>query len=323
MCVLLLGAFFIASLTIYLRFFRHPKERLTSDSNKISQIPKTPAESVPNTDKLSHGWLVRPLYDGHLLLATYDQRPSWDQADKLMRGYKAVELHCDNFEGIERLSLAPVDLTLIPSSITAEDYKHLQALKNMSTLELHNIKTPDLSGLSALHNLKSLSLGQTDVSDVSALRSLKQLKLLSLFASKVTDITPLEELSELTRLDLSHTDVSNIDSVRKLSSLINLDLEGTRVADISALSELRKLEILNLFCTNVADITPLVHLERLKTLDLRETKVADVSSLAGIRSLEYLDLQGMMKVQGISVLRNLKHLSIVEPNSPVVDDDTQ
>ena len=324
--VLYFAAILIAGLLIYTQLLHTQREHLFSQAKEMSKkntFAKTSGKNAPQNGALPNGWIIRSGgwktrvdFDGSLILATHEERPSWDQAINLLRGYKAAQIHCDNLAGVEQLGSFPIELTLIPSKFNPEDLEYLQALKNMSTLELYETGISDIAALSGLNNLKSLNLGQTQVSNISALRTMKHLKSLSLFRTQVTDITPLEGLSELAELDLSSTEVSDIAPVKKMFNLTKLDLSCTPVADISVVSELRRLEDLKLFETSVADITPLVRLERLRSLDLRETKVADASPLAGIKSLEYLDLQGMIKIQGISVLRGLKHLTLIEPDAP-------
>ena len=92
----------------------------------------------------------------------------------------------------------------------------------------------DLGGLEALVNLTRLNLRLNQIDEVSALAELTSLRSLDLYGNRIADVSPLANLTGLTHLDLGENPVTDFSPLARLTNLAWLEggaaapaLEGT------------------------------------------------------------------------------------------------
>ncbi len=211
--------------------------------------------------------------------------------------------------------------------LTDAGLKHLEALPNLTELELSRTKVTDsgLRHLERLTNLKVLGLwGNSQVSDAGLihLKGLKKLKTLILKGSCVGDggLEHLSRLTNLMNLDLGDTKVSSagLANLRNLRILRLLSFGNTKVDDtgLEHLKELRNLGDLRLDDTQVTGVglTHLMQLPALTNLGLGCATVTDPSMkhVSDLKQLQGLSLANsgitdasLTELHGLAALREL------------------
>ena len=128
-----------------------------------------------------------------------------------------------------------------------KDISMLNALKNLTYLDLTDGRINDISVLSGMTDLTELYLGQNSIQEIDALRELKKLTKLDLSNNRVTSANALSELVDLRELDLHGNSIQYVRPLQNLTKLRKLDAsDNVFMNDFSALEKLTELEELYL-----------------------------------------------------------------------------
>lgn len=175
----------------------------------------------------------------------------------------------------------------------------------------------DLRGIEALHNITSLDISVNYVSDLTPLSKLHNLRALKLSFNTVSDLWPLAELTHLQILNVANNMVSDITPLAELRQLTNLNLQNNLIADANPLQILTALAHLNLAVNLISDLTPLANLSRLNYLSLLQNNVVEISALQHLTELQGLNLGGnnIENIEPLAKLTRLNNLNLGDNNS--------
>lgn len=126
----------------------------------------------------------------------------------------------------------------------------------------------DLTGIEALKNLTYLNLRDHDVEDLQPLAGLTELESLTLSRTRVSSLAPLAPMQHLESLDASKNLLTDTAGLANSSALRFVDLSGNRIEDISELAGAQQLESLLLHENALTDISALADLPNLYRLSL-------------------------------------------------------
>lgn len=206
------------------------------------------------------------------------------------------------------LPLFALDVSSYYNTGTSNQTLDIQALANITSLNVLNIsdnQIEDLEPLRSLVNLENrLDASNNNIADISPITSLKELRNISLRMNDITVLPNLSELTNLTDLSLGLNQISNISPLSSLTSLDNLNLSDNDISDISALTSLTSLERLDLGNNNISDIRGLAGLNKLTRLDVEGNNIIDISSVSGLTALTNLNIENN-NISDISSLSNL------------------
>jgi internalin A len=194
----------------------------------------------------------------------------------------------------------------IENTAAANHWTQIEQISGRIDCRKHSIS--NLSGMEALTNVTSLDLSVNYISDITPLSKLQALETLKLSFNTVADLRPLETLTQLKILNMDNNMVSNITALKHLYRLTNLSLQNNLVTNISPLEGLTALQYLNLAVNTISDISALAHLDHLRYLSLLNNEVADISVLENLTSLQGLHLGGN-KIRSADSVTNLISLS--------------
>lgn len=146
---------------------------------------------------------------------------------------------------------------------------------DVATIDRLVVEWPDeedrissLAGIEALTNLTYLNLRDHDVEDLQPLASLTNLESLFLSRTNVKSLAPLAGLPHLERLSLSRNQIVDTSGLAGLSELWFVDLSGNRLEDVSDLANAEQLETLLLHENALTDLSALAALPNLFRLSL-------------------------------------------------------
>lgn len=125
-----------------------------------------------------------------------------------------------------------------------------------------------LAGIEALTNLTYLNLRDHDVEDLQPLAGLTKLETLYISRTKVTNLAPLAGLHHLESLILSKNQIVSTSGLAGLSELYYVDLSGNRLENVSDLAGAEELDTLLLHENALSDLSMLTELPNLYRLSL-------------------------------------------------------
>jgi len=190
-----------------------------------------------------------------------------------------------------------------------EDLSPLEALENLTSLQLGGDSIESIKPLAKLLRLETLHLSNCDVlSNIAPLESLQNLEVLSMYSCyRVTRLDSLAKLSNLRDLTFyGCSGIRKLDSIQSLAKLKKLEIISCdKVVNLEPLSKLFEMEVLKLsFCESIVDIEPICRLSKLTELDVANCKrILDFSPIGYLTPLLKLDLSN----------NNLNDLSFLEP----------
>ena len=223
--------------------------------------------------------------------------------------------------GDREYSTALKELDLKEQHLDDSELQALREMTNLEVLDLRGNEMSDLSPLSGLTNLKELNLsgdieGNEDIRDLSPLSGLTSLKSLHLPAEQIEDLSPLSGLTQLENLALIGGDEGWIEDLTPLSGLVNLRelfLEISSISDLSPLAGMKELESLRVRGESyISDLSPLSGMVKMRELELpapQFREALDISPLSNMTQLESLRMG--CNVQDLGPLENLHSLRIL------------
>lgn len=154
-----------------------------------------------------------------------------------------------------------------------KDLSGIEAINQLTSINLRNNEISNFEPLSKLEKLETLDVRFNNINDFSSLKNLKSLKQLDASNNRITDINGIENLENLRDLLLSNNDIkNNLRPLNKLKdSLSTLALINNGISDLSELSEL-KLSNLYLGYNEISDISS-INTESLENIDLENNNI--------------------------------------------------
>lgn len=198
-----------------------------------------------------------------------------------------VKFRDDNFEKIVREVINKTEdkgrikkeelnaiKTLNIDSVSIENIKGIQYMKNLEELSITNIKSNskkdksdkpiDLKLLKNLDNLKAVTFSNVSIKNIDSLRKIKNLTYMNVSNSSL-DFNDIKKFKNLKKLVITITSENkNIDLLQKLTSLQELCIESTSGNDISFVKNLKNLEVLTIKNSNLNDVNFINKLKALR-----------------------------------------------------------
>jgi internalin A len=187
---------------------------------------------------------------------------------------------------------------------------------DVGSLTLLNCNTgngiAELSGIEALVNLTQLNLYGNTIADLSSLAGLTGLTTLNVGLNAITDPSPLAGLDGLTNLILSSNDITTIAPLAELSGLTVLGLDDNPLVDYEALSGFPGLTYLGLNASGVTDLSLLAGKADLEYLYAAFNGITDVSELGNHPALLEVGLGGNSITTGVPALAALVNATLID-----------
>lgn len=180
-------------------------------------------------------------------------------------------------------------LTVKRSIVEAESLAAIFGLSKLETLIIRGCSLSSISGIEALTNLTVLDLGENVLRDLTPLSNLATLQILQLDNNAVTELTALNALHSLRQLDLSYNSIINISQLQGLTGLQNLNLSNNQVKDVQTLSKLGELTHLNLSYNKISSATYLSACKKLVELDISNNTISSIYTFNQLTALEVLN----------------------------------
>ena len=154
-----------------------------------------------------------------------------------------------------------------------KDLSGIEAITQLTSINLRNNEISSFEPLSKLNNLETLDVRFNKINNFNSLKNLKSLKQLDASNNRITNIEGIENLENLKDLLLSNNDIkNNLQPLNYLKdSLSTLALINNDISDISELSEL-KLSSLYLGYNEIVDISP-IDTENLEYINLENNNI--------------------------------------------------
>ena len=244
-----------------------------------------------------------------------------------LKGMPLTHLYFGHTRVTELSPLQGMNLKSMGFTVTAvSDLSPLRGMQSLWELDCTLTKVSDLSSLKGFP-LQVLRCGGTAIDDLSPLRGMP-LEVLDCYNTKVADLSPLKD-TPLRSLNCSGTSVRDLSSLKGMN-LRDLNCGANHITDLFPLKGM-SLEVLNCYGSTVADLSPLKGLP-LTYLDCAHTKVSDLSPLQGMplkvlmchetgitslsplkgMDLMYISIAPKTIVEGLEVVREMKHLTKIE-----------
>jgi len=190
------------------------------------------------------------------------------------------------------------------------DLKGIPSLPLLSRANVFKGAPDDLTPLvEALPNLTDLNLNYMRIKDLSPLAKLSKLKNLSLYGAEVVDFSPLAQVPALTKVDYYASKTGDFSALGKLTQVKDLHGGLTKLDNISWLENLPNLESFQLFAEPISDYTPLTKtkLQKLKIWSMRNPvgDLAPVSQIPTLKELIFWTVEGASNSKSLGALKEL------------------
>ncbi len=206
---------------------------------------------------------------------------------------------------VEQLDVLDADETAMTIDIT------LEALNEVTELDLSNAQIQSLDGIENFTNLVNLNLAGNSITDLSKLENLNNLQSLNLLNNSIKDISALNSLTSLKVLkignDVERTSIESLSTIEKLINLEELTMVYLNIQDLTPFSKLTKLTNLDLSFNNISDVSELGKITSLKKLQLISNKISNIDGLKTLTNLQDLNLYDN-QIEDISALEGLDNL---------------
>ena len=200
-----------------------------------------------------------------------------------------------------------------------DDLSILQGLESLEQLEIRCLRTRSLEPLAMLKRLKILRImdAQAFAFSLLGLDALHAtLEELDIYAAKLRTVAPIGNLSGLRRLNLSSGVVISdlVSELSRLTQLEHLEIRPFGLASLSFLLNMGEtLRTLSVRCTDVSDLRDFRNLQKLESLEIHQAySIRDISGITLLSNLKDLTLDSMNSFswQPLPLLRKLKTLRL-------------
>ena len=198
-------------------------------------------------------------------------------------------------------------------------FEGIPDMPSLGSIKISNAAPASLEPLQALRFVTSLELHYSEIADLSPLTGMPSLEKLSLYGSTVRDFSPLSGCKKLKEVNFYATKNADYTTFGKVIQLEVLKGGLTELKDISWITNLTNLKVYHAFAEGIEDFTPLakLKLEELKLWNMKSKNI-DLSFLSGIPTLKKLILESLenaSKINNLQSLTNLESLTINKFNT--------
>ncbi|CAL6075331.1 Conserved_hypothetical protein [Hexamita inflata] len=161
-----------------------------------------------------------------------------------------------------------------------KDINGIQAMTQLTQLNLSLNQISNIGLLAPLTNLFALDLGQNNIECASVLSNFKQLISLDISENLITDISYLRDLVKLQILDISYNNLKSINDLDALSNMEQLNITQTNTCSIDILAKMTKMTHLLMSSNSIVSIAVLKTFPELYDLRLENNFVQDFEPIA-------------------------------------------
>ena len=226
----------------------------------------------------------------------------------------------------------------------------LALLRDVTRLELKNLKALDLTPLAGMAKLKTLSLTYCQIDDFTPLAGLAVLTDLECYGAEVKSFAPLAACPNLDRVYFyaakstpegyaslgllkqvkkfhgGLTKMTSVAWLRQVPQAEEVKIFAEKIDDLSPIGSLPNLTYLRLWDMNggalstaVGDLAFLANCKKLEVLELPGSSFTNTDALAGLTALKSVDLSGGRNAQPVSIafatkLPGLTRLNLSDAN---------
>lgn len=172
--------------------------------------------------------------------------------------------------GVTNLTGLEYALALDSFSLSTENIKSLEPLKNLNSLKRLSLRYSTIENLpiefSEDVNFTSVSIVNTPINDITFLAHMTDINHLTITDAGLTDISPIEGLNNIQQLNLRGNEIKDISALRGRNSIEILNLQHNKVSDVGPLEGLERLYDFVLSYNPAYNLKPLETLPSLETL---------------------------------------------------------
>lgn len=199
----------------------------------------------------------------------------------------------------------------LPETIARQvtDLTHVDAIADLTELDLRGTRVHDLLPLTKLRKLRSLSVDGSHIGDISPIDHCESLNALTLerFVNFVTDtLGKMKRLKQRLQSLVVFSSGIDLEILSDYHNLNDLQLIHAEIIQFRCMSNLRNLQSLTLSLSSMQDLSPLRALTKLTNLTLSCAECLDISFIANCTKLEVLQL--FSDVKDLSLGKNLNKL---------------
>lgn len=214
---------------------------------------------------------------------------------------------------VEDLSYFSYLQTLVIENCTADDFRSLSALTQLTDLTIRNcvLSAEDLMTIATAPNLQRLTISGCSLSGIDALANAKKLVYLDLSDNAIKKVSALSFLSQLKTLNLSHNALTNLNDLSALTGLETLDISYNSLTTLAPLSACTSLTYLNVSGNLLTNLTGTESLKNLSSLFAAYNHLTDITAVTGCENLGQLDISNN-ELTSISALSSLVKLQSLD-----------
>ncbi|KAF7724320.1 hypothetical protein EC973_001166 [Apophysomyces ossiformis] len=270
-----------------------PEENETQQDRKVATVVQDAVSDVEESEEEEHGENVE---EGLL-----DDYPTDTEEIDLvhMRISSIPNLGLERFKDVKRICFRQ-NLIL--------DIKGLDALQQLTELDLYDNKISRIRGLENLQQLEYLDLSFNKIKHIKHLDQLVKLKDLFLVSNKITKIENLDALVNVTNLELGANRIRVIENLDSLVQLRQLWLGKNKITRLENLSPLQNLRLLSIQSNRLRKLEGLENLPNLEELYLSHNAIEKLEGLENNTKLTTLDVANNC----LTHIENLSHLTKLE-----------
>ena len=261
-----------------------------------------------------------------------------------------------SFENVDEATLAAAFLQFPNAGRVTIDKSNLASvrslalLRDVTRLELKNLKALDLTPVAGMAKLKTLSLTYSQIDDFTPLAGLAALTDLECYGAEVKSFAPLAACPNLDRVYFyaakstpegyaslgllkqvkkfhgGLTKMTSVAWLRQVPQAEEVKIFAEKIDDLSPIGSLPNLTYLRLWDMNggalstaVGNLAFLANCKKLEVLELPGSSFTNTDALAGLTALKSVDLSGGRNAQPVSIafatkLPGLARLNLSDAN---------
>lgn len=198
-----------------------------------------------------------------------------------------------------------------------EDHISEKVIKNITTINLRDVKIQNFKSISKLINLVQIDIYRAGIVDITPVFALPKLTWLQVNGDRIRNLEGIGALKKLKTLALYFNDVEDITPLKELPNIRNISLDSNRIKDISVIGDMPSLISFSACKNKIAQLPVFTSNSKLEEIRLSDNYLSDVSSLTTIDTLKIIWLEGN-KLVDIEDLKDLKNLEKI-----ILDEDVK
>lgn len=181
-------------------------------------------------------------------------------------------------------------LSIQGRKLTPEELTTIAGRRNLTSLSLPNCSLSSITELEALTELTYLDLTDNTLRNLAPLSGMNALKELYLANNAVNSLEALKPLKNLEVLDVSYNSLHTLEQIYGTASLRILRAGNNQIGSILGISDLYRLKELDLSHNNLTEVKMLTALTDMEVLNLSNNAIPSVLGLETMVHLHNLDI---------------------------------